>query len=179
VLVLARLFFCARTGGKEIMVKKKNRPRRVATAEQQVLAVPQTARLTGQTERAVWLDVYRGKIPHRRWGRKVIVLRSELEAFLNSLPGKRLEEVIEKIEAASEAVEKPEQEEQSLRKSAQRGTFLPTHTTLVGGDRNEHYAILSNGFDRGAMDTTFGPAPGAEMASGRAGASTVRAAAGA
>src|SRR5215510_9678783 len=39
---------------------------------------------------------------------------------------------------ALEAVEKPEKEEQSLRKSAQRVTFLPTHITLVGGDGNEH-----------------------------------------
>src|SRR5262249_11145125 len=74
----------------------------------------------------------------------------------------------------SEAVEKPEKEEPGLRNSAHCVTFLPTHPNTVGGDHNEHHAILSNGFDRGAMDTAPGPAPGPEMATRWAGTSAVR-----
>ena len=60
------------------------------------LTVPETAVETGKTERAVWHDIYRGKIPHRRWGRKILVPRAELEEFLASLPGTTAEEAAEK-----------------------------------------------------------------------------------
>ena len=78
-----------------------------------------------------------------------------------------------------EAVEKPEKEEPGLRNDAHCATFLPTHTNTVGGERNKHPTILSNGFNGGAMDTAPGIAPGAEMAPGGSRASAVRSAAGA
>ena len=80
---------------------KKKRERREATAEQQALTIPQVAKITGKTERATWLDVSRGKLPCRRWGRKVIVLRSELDAFLKGLPGVTAEEAAAKLHDAA------------------------------------------------------------------------------
>ncbi|HKA52227.1 MAG TPA: helix-turn-helix domain-containing protein [Candidatus Binatia bacterium] len=72
------------------------RMRREATPEQVALTVPQAAAITGQSERAVWLDISRCRFPHRRHGRKVIILRDELLAFLKSLPGVSLEEARER-----------------------------------------------------------------------------------
>jgi hypothetical protein len=77
---------------------KKKRTRREATAEQVALTVPQAAKITGQTARALWLDIYRGRVPHRRHGHRVIILRDELLAFLKRLPGLSAEEAAAKIE---------------------------------------------------------------------------------
>jgi hypothetical protein len=82
-------------------VVKKKRVRREATQVQEALTVPQAAAIIGKTERATWLDIARGKVPHRRWGRKVIILRSELLEFLKTLPGKSVGEVVEKINDAA------------------------------------------------------------------------------
>ena len=79
--------------------KKLKRVRFDATAEQIALTVPQAAKIAGKSERAVWLDIYRHRFPHRRQGRKVIVLRDELLAFLKSLPGVSAEEAAARAEA--------------------------------------------------------------------------------
>jgi Helix-turn-helix domain len=68
------------------------RLRREAAVEQMALTVPQAAKIVGKTERAVWLDIYRRRFPYHRHGRKVIILRDELLAFLKSLPGVSPEE---------------------------------------------------------------------------------------
>ena len=60
------------------------------------LSVRETAILLNETERAVWMKVYRRQIPHRRWGKKVVILRDELEAFLRALPGVTAEQAAEK-----------------------------------------------------------------------------------
>ena len=60
------------------------------------LTVREAAALLGETERGLWMEVYRRQIPHRRWGKKVVILRDELEAFLKSLPGVTAEEAAEK-----------------------------------------------------------------------------------
>jgi len=75
----------------------RTRVRRDATAEQQALTVPQAAKIAGKTECAVWLDIYRRRFPHRRMGRKVVVLRDELLAFLKNLPGVGPEETSAKV----------------------------------------------------------------------------------
>jgi hypothetical protein len=43
------------------------------------------------------MRVYRQQIPHRRWGKKVVILRDELEAFLHALPGVTVEQAAEKV----------------------------------------------------------------------------------
>jgi len=68
------------------------RLRRDTTTEQIALTVPQSTKISGLSERATWLLIYRGRFPHRRMGRKVVVLRDELLAFLKNLPGVSPEE---------------------------------------------------------------------------------------
>ena len=63
------------------------------------LTVREAAAELNITERAVWQRIYRNELPHRRWGRKVVVVASELERFIASLPGVTAEEATAKIEA--------------------------------------------------------------------------------
>jgi len=53
--------------------------------EQLMLRVPDVARLLGCTDEAARQMIKRGEIPSRRMGRRVIVLKSELEALLKKL----------------------------------------------------------------------------------------------
>ncbi len=57
-----------------------------AKGEQIVLRVPDLARLFGCTPIAARRMVERGQVPGRRLGRRVIVLRDELDAALRALP---------------------------------------------------------------------------------------------
>lgn len=50
-----------------------------------IYRIPDLARLLGCSELAVRRMVERGELPSRRWGRRVVVLRNELEAHLQSL----------------------------------------------------------------------------------------------
>ena|SRR5688572_5762858 len=74
------------------------RVRRAALPDQVALTVPQAAVVMGKTERAVWLDIYRNRLTHRRLGKKVIILREELLVFLRSLPGCSLEQAVARVE---------------------------------------------------------------------------------
>ncbi len=80
----------------------KNRMVRDATAGQRVLTVAEYAREYGQTERAAWAQIYRGLIPYRRQGRKILILRDEVEKFLHALPGVSVEEATRKVEERTE-----------------------------------------------------------------------------
>lgn len=78
-------------------MKKRQRVRQPVTAKQRVLTVPQYAEEYGKTERAAWQDIYRGLIPFRRQGRKVILFRDEIETFLRALPGVTAEQAAKKV----------------------------------------------------------------------------------
>ena len=56
-------------------------------------SIAEAAHELGITPKALRLRIGRGQFPHRKWGKKIIVLRSELDQFLNTLPGKTLAEV--------------------------------------------------------------------------------------
>ncbi|MGE0821583.1 MAG: hypothetical protein AB7G75_29860 [Candidatus Binatia bacterium] len=73
------------------------RVRQQLTAAQRVLTVAQYAQLVAKSERAAWQDIYRGLVPYRRQGRRVIILRDELEAFLKALPGMSVEEATQRV----------------------------------------------------------------------------------
>lgn len=62
------------------------------------LTVPEAAARLGITERAAWQRIYRGQLPHRRWGRRVIIPLDELEEFLEKLPGCSVKEALEEIQ---------------------------------------------------------------------------------
>jgi hypothetical protein len=65
--------------------------------EKKNLTVPEAARRAGKTERAYWQDIYRKRVPYRRWGKRIFVPEDELEKFLASLPGISAEEAVAKI----------------------------------------------------------------------------------
>ena len=65
------------------------------------LTVSEAAEALGITERAAWQRIYRGMLPHRRWGKRVVVLEEELYQFLKNLPGPTIDDVIAKSEAAA------------------------------------------------------------------------------
>lgn len=54
--------------------------------------VAEAAAEVGITEKAARQSIHRGQFPYRRWGRKIIVPRAELEKFLQALPGISAEE---------------------------------------------------------------------------------------
>ncbi len=61
----------------------------VATMMQQlpqILDIPQVAKIVNRSELATRRAIERGQIPSRRWGRRVVVLATDLTAFLNKLP---------------------------------------------------------------------------------------------
>ena len=51
--------------------------------------VDEAADFTGRTPDAIRRMVERGQIPYRKWGKRVIFVREELEEFLDNLPGLR------------------------------------------------------------------------------------------
>ena len=50
------------------------------------LTVKEVAQALGISEQGVRMKIYRRQIPARRWGRRVIILREDLERFMRSLP---------------------------------------------------------------------------------------------
>ena len=66
------------------------------------LTVREAAVLLNESERAIWMQVYRHQIPHRRWGKKVIILRDELDAFLHALNGTSVDDALAKAESVNE-----------------------------------------------------------------------------
>jgi excisionase family DNA binding protein len=57
------------------------------------LNVDEAAGLIGRTPHALYRLVARRQIPYRKHGRRLLFKRSELLAFLETLPGVRMEEV--------------------------------------------------------------------------------------
>ena len=58
------------------------------------LKVPEAATLLGISEKAAWQRLYRGELPHRRRGRRVLIPVDELEKFLAALPGTTAAEAV-------------------------------------------------------------------------------------
>ena len=62
-----------------------------------ILDVRGTALFIGSTEKGVRSAVERGVLPFRRYGRRLVFLRAELEKYLESLPGCTLEQVMDNL----------------------------------------------------------------------------------
>jgi hypothetical protein len=72
-------------------------PRRIAGG---ILDAATAAELYGGTERLWYSRAARGIVPFRKWGGRIVFLRSELDAFfVSSLPGVSLEEAKANIKA--------------------------------------------------------------------------------
>jgi hypothetical protein len=67
-----------------------------------MLDVHGAARLTGDTEKGIRAKIARGILPYRRLGGRVVFLRAELLAFLERLPGVRLEDALANVETRLE-----------------------------------------------------------------------------
>lgn len=63
----------------------------------EVLDVTGASDLIGAEDKTIRARVARGLIPHRRWGGRIIFLRSELLAFLASLEGVTADEALANI----------------------------------------------------------------------------------
>jgi len=64
-----------------------------------LLDVPETATILGRSENAVRRMVERRQIPYRKSGRRVLFLESELQAFMEALPGLSIEDLREREQA--------------------------------------------------------------------------------
>ena len=62
------------------------------------LSVPEAAEVLGISPKAAWQRLYRGELPYRRWGRRVLIPAQELERFLAALPGKTADEAAAAVE---------------------------------------------------------------------------------
>ena len=67
------------------------------------LSVPEAAAMLGITARAAWQRIYRGHLPYRRWGRRVLIPYAELALFMDGLPGHRADDVLARMGAQQEA----------------------------------------------------------------------------
>jgi hypothetical protein len=63
----------------------------------EVLDVTAVADMFGTTDKVIRARVARGLIPHRRWGGRIVFLKSELLAFLSRLEGVTPDEALASI----------------------------------------------------------------------------------
>ena len=63
---------------------------------EKLLTVDEAASMLGRTTHAIYRLVERKRLPHRKYGRKVVFIESELATFIKDLPGISLEEVRER-----------------------------------------------------------------------------------
>jgi hypothetical protein len=66
-----------------------------------ILSIPEVAKRTDSTQKAIRQRIARGQFPHQRWGKRIVVSEEDLERFLAALPGVSVESAITKIEAAA------------------------------------------------------------------------------
>jgi excisionase family DNA binding protein len=65
------------------------------------LSVAEVAEESGVSEKAVRQRIARGQLPYRRWGRRVVIFRSELDEWRLFLPGVSPAEAAERGEAGN------------------------------------------------------------------------------
>ena len=58
------------------------------------LTVAEVAVTLGITTSAAWQRLYRGALPYKRWGRRVLIPVAELQHFLDALPGRSAAEAV-------------------------------------------------------------------------------------
>jgi predicted DNA-binding transcriptional regulator AlpA len=50
-----------------------------------ILSIEAAAQKLGMSQKAVYQAVFRKQVPYRKWGRRLVFLESELDAFIDSL----------------------------------------------------------------------------------------------
>ena len=66
------------------------------------LTVNDAARLMGKKPKALRNDIARRRFPFRKWGRSIVILRADVDAFLADLPGVSVEEAQANAEGNNE-----------------------------------------------------------------------------
>lgn len=69
-----------------------------AVIERRYLDVKSTARYLGATTNAIYAAVARRQIPYRRFGRKLVFDRLELDVYVKALDGVTVEEAIARLQ---------------------------------------------------------------------------------
>ncbi len=64
------------------------------------VSVKEFAAYQNMTERAVWNRIYRKQLPHKRWGKRVLISLDEWEKLLDDLPGCTAQQALDVTEAA-------------------------------------------------------------------------------
>lgn len=62
------------------------------------LTIAEAAPPLGLTEKAVRQKIFRGQLPYRKLGRRVLIPAEELEQFLAALPGTTADEAVAAVE---------------------------------------------------------------------------------
>ena len=62
------------------------------------LTFAEAAEPLGLSEKALRQRIFRGQIPYRKLGKRVLIPVDELERFLRSLPGKTVDEAVAAVE---------------------------------------------------------------------------------
>jgi excisionase family DNA binding protein len=62
------------------------------------LTISEAAEPLGLSEKALRQRIFRGQIPYRKLGRRVLIPADELEKFLTALPGKTADEAVAAVE---------------------------------------------------------------------------------
>jgi excisionase family DNA binding protein len=62
------------------------------------LTIAEAAPPLGLSEKAVRQKIFRGQLPYRKLGRRVLIPADELEQFLAALPGKTADEAVAAVE---------------------------------------------------------------------------------
>jgi hypothetical protein len=61
--------------------------------DKRVLNLKEAAVYLGKTEKALYISVGRRQIPYRKWGKKLVFDRVELDKFITGLPGVTFDDV--------------------------------------------------------------------------------------
>jgi len=75
---------------------KRKAEEKISVTRKKFLTVSETASELNVTDRAIWQRLYRGQIPYRRWGKRILISRDELQQFLEALPGVTVEDAVKK-----------------------------------------------------------------------------------
>jgi excisionase family DNA binding protein len=74
-----------------------------AIVDKRFFDVGETAQILGITQSAVRKRIARGELPYRRWGKRVLIPATDLEVFIEGLPGRNAAEALVAAQERREA----------------------------------------------------------------------------
>lgn len=64
--------------------------------DKRILSLKEVAQYLGKTENAPYLSVARREVPFRKWGKRLVFDRVALDQFVETLPGVRVDEALDR-----------------------------------------------------------------------------------